>query len=305
MHIYITAHKQKNKSNHKNTQKQYLKMNNGFGYNRKTSLVNMQFENTIEIMKRIVSYYIIMLLLLLVSACATKRSSLYPIAVNTIGKDTISPGSIQLPKGKICFAYTTSYANDLPDMGVFKNKQSMNFVSRNHDNSYFGGGYSHAKADTIITNNYLVGNALYSAINNFIPGFEFMFVDQKDFTDPTGKLNTNLILEKYKPDIIINISGLSFYITGTPSTAAVVETRGGGSNEYSIGTETYYSGKIFIQYNVLWDISVTGEKNKQISMKGETKSTYYKGYEIGIGLLGCSQQVGIDFVKLLTAKKNK
>lgn len=283
-------HKQKNKNNlDKYKPKRSLKCNSTY---------------TILLMKNTGTFYF-MLFLILMSACATKKSSMAPMAVNTISKDTILPQSIQLKRGKICLAYTTSYKSDLPDMGIFQRKNSANFVSRSPDNSFWGGSSSLSKADSVVTNNYLVINTLYSAINKLMPGFEFILVNQEDFTDSSGKFDTSIIFTKYKPDILINISDLSFHVTGDPSTGSSIRTEGAGPGAYITGSATNYSGKIFILYDALWDVSIAGENTKKINMKGFTKSSYYNGYEIGVELLKCSRQAGADFAELLTEKKDK
>ena len=222
----------------------------------------------------------------------------------------ITDKSVSLRKGKVCYIYTTSYEGTLPDMGIFKNITNSNSIPNMlKADSFVGAASSSSKADTIVNNDLIVQTALQETINNNLPGFQYQFVSNEEFTDSTGHLNITIIQKKYNPDFIINLTELSVKISGEANTGTSVmvsqpmmEIPG----EYSsISPETSFSGNIFMDYTATWEVlNLRDSKKQKIRQNGRYISGYNNNYSLYTEMMASAKQIGKEFSSLISESKN-
>jgi len=216
--------------------------------------------------------------------------------------------SILLDRGKVCYINTTLYKDPFPDRSVFKNLLDSRYSYNNMRMDYIsGGGASISRIDTAINNSFIVKKALEELINNSMLGFQFHFVPQNEFTDATGKLNPDVISQKYNPDYIINLKDLTLKVSGDAKV---------GRSEYrqdfmvfdsgiasSSNTFVNYYGLILMDYTAIWEITDTKKnQRREIQQNGRTISQQHRNYSLYEELMQSAQQIGQDFSLLLSEK---
>lgn len=258
-------------------------------------------------MKQIVKYTLIAVFLY---SCNTSKQMVtyHPVTIDMRTQDTISDKSISLEKGKICYVSGTSYDYVLPDMSIFKSKNSSDFITITPHTGLAGFASELYQTDTIIKSQYLTKTALETAAKKSLLGFEFIYFDVENYKNERSNIIES-IGETYKPDFIISLDGLEFRISGNKKTSATVISSTYSEGDFTVtDTRPEFSndGNILITYNAIWIIKYLNDnKQTKINQKGQVYSTYYKNYNLIEQLLQAARQAGNDFVSLLTSKDEK
>lgn len=253
-------------------------------------------------METTIKIILLSVVVIVLNACATQSKTIAAIALDKEQGDTILPKSLPMPKGKVCFVYTTSYGNELPIGCDLKKKSYADFTSSYPGKGLLGGRFFSGEADTTITSNILVQSAIYEVARRLPPGMEFAILNKDELTDKAGEFQVTQLIEKYQPDVIVTLTDLIFFINGDVNASGITQTRVEG-DAYMIGADMQYSGNIFIDYQAQWSIIRVKDNNRQIEQKGQIRSVYGKDYDFPRELFLCAKQAGADFASLLICGK--
>lgn len=259
----------------------------------------------IGIVRKIVLY----ILLVLIFSCATKKYQLATIMTVANSGEELTKKSIELKRGKICYVSTAQYESKPIDNNAFKEEHSSYSIPSNLDmTSFVGSASSSYKIDTTITNRLMVEIALEEFIRNAPKGFEFEFVQQKEFRNDSGELCYDLLYAKYKPDLIINLSGFSLKIFGKANTGTAVVSSQPMMEipgiYTSVTTYTSFYGIILMDYTVNWEIIQTVDKQiNSINQSGRFISQNNDRYDLMEEIVYCAQKAGREFSQLITELK--
>lgn len=253
-------------------------------------------------MDSIKKHSIYVLLILLTYSCNTSKQMLVsqPVAINMQTQDTIPYKSISLQKGKICYLTTTSYDYVLPDMDIFKLRNSSDFIMSSSQSPLWGSASDSYQTDTVLLSQFLVRTALEKVSEKSLPGSEFIYYHAEEHE--RDKKNLDSIIETFNPDYIIILNKLEFRVNGNVFRGASIASSKYSTGDFDVtttGPVFTHTGNILITYDALWNIKqLKDNQQTEIYQKGEVHANYFKNYNIIEHLLSTARQAGNDFLTL-------
>lgn len=240
---------------------------------------------------------ILLITIILSPLSAKKRKA---VAYDSNDSTVIANRSVVIPKGKMCIVVEPVYDDFLPGWDIFKNKSKPYSNSSLNPERHFWGGVALSNADTVFTSNILVRSAVYQLVDALPPGVEYIIVESDCCQNAQEEYDESLLKEQLKPDVIVFLRDLIFFVKGDLIVGSVLEKSINGGDSYSVGAASYYSGYVSIAYQALWKISWEDGRTRVLEQRGLRKSKYRKNYDFVKDLFSFSKEAGGDFAKLLT-----